>query len=84
MLVCARHHTLLHHAGFQLTLHPDRRLTVRSADGAAVPHHPEPPWDDADQLDPDRHLQPTTLPPDSVEPRLDLHYVVSVLSQQAA
>jgi len=84
VLVCGRHHTLLHHAGFQLTLHPDRTITVRSADGAAVPQHPEPPSGDADLLDPDRHLQPTTLPPDSVEPRLDLHYVVSVLSHQAA
>ncbi len=84
LLVCARHHTLLHTQGFQLTLHPDRTLTVLTADGTEVPHHPELPWGDADELDLDRHLQPTTLTPDSVEPRLDLHYIVSVLSQQAA
>ena len=84
VLVCGRHHTLLHHAGFQLILHPHRTLTVLTADGTAVPHHPEPPWGDADLLDPNRHLQPTTLPPDQVEPRLDLRYVVSVMSQQAA
>ncbi len=84
MLVCARHHTLLHQAGFQLTLQPDRTITVTTADGTEVPHHPELPWGDADQLDPDRTIQPATLPPDSVEPRLDLHDDVSVMSQQAA
>ena len=84
VLVCGRHHTLLHTHGFQLTLHPDRTITVTTADGTEVPHHPEPPWGDADQLDPDRTIQSATLPPDQVEPRLDLRYVVSVMSQQAA
>ncbi len=84
VLVCARHHTLLHTQGFQLTLHPDRAITVTTADGTQVPHHPELPWGDTDQLDPDRTIRSATLPPDQVEPRLDLHYVVSVMSQQAA
>ena len=46
MLVCSRHHTLLHTQHFQLTLHPDRRLAVRTADGIPVPHHPTQPWTD--------------------------------------
>jgi hypothetical protein len=33
VLVCSRHHTLLHSAGFGLVLHPDRRLDVRTSGG---------------------------------------------------
>jgi len=43
VLLCSRHHTLLHAQDFQLVLHPDRRLDVRTADGVPVRHHPTPP-----------------------------------------
>jgi hypothetical protein len=46
VLLCSRHHTLLHAHGFQLLLHPDRRLEVRTADGVPVLHHPAQPWHD--------------------------------------
>jgi len=61
VLVCGRHHTLLHTQGFQLTLHPDRTIIVTTADGAAVPHHPELPWGEAEQLD-DRAIRAAPAP----------------------
>lgn len=33
LLVCSRHHILIHQHGFQLTLQDDRTLQVRTADG---------------------------------------------------
>ncbi len=84
VLVCSRHHTLIHQLDFQLTLHPDRTLTVKTADGVPVLHHlrlePQP----ADTLDPAGIITATTLPPMVCGDRLDLHYVVAVLMQQAA
>lgn len=59
---------MLHHAGFRLTLHPDRKITVRTADGTAVPHHPEPPWGDADQLDPTGTSSPPPCTPTAPNP----------------
>jgi len=44
LLLCPRHHTLVHAQGFQLLLHPDRSLTVRTAQGVPVLHHPVLPW----------------------------------------
>ncbi|MBC7375486.1 MAG: DUF222 domain-containing protein, partial [Frankiales bacterium] len=44
VLVCSRHHTLVHQLGFQLVLHPDRRLDVHTADDVSVLHHPVKPW----------------------------------------
>jgi hypothetical protein len=34
--------------------------------------------------DPQRRISPDTLPPDAVEPRMDLDYIVTVLMQQSA
>jgi len=84
VLVCSRHHTLIHQLGIALVLHPDRRLDVRTADGTAVLHHPAQPWGNPDDLDPDRRVTATTLPADHCDARLDLGYVVSVLVAQAA
>jgi len=83
-LLCSRHHTLVHANGYQLTLHPDRRLDVHTADHRPVPHHPAQPWADPTHLDPTRRVTAETLPPDSADQRLDLHYAVSVLLHQAA
>jgi hypothetical protein len=85
VLVCARHHTLIHSQGFSLVLHPDRRLEVHSADGVPVLHHPAQPWGDPAELaDGCRELvSAETLPPDHVDARIDLDYAVSVLMAQA-
>lgn len=40
ILLCSRHHTLVHNQGFRLVLHPDRRLEVWTADGVPVVHLP--------------------------------------------
>ncbi len=84
VLVCSRHHTLVHQLGFLLILHPDRRLEVRTADGVPVLHHPANPWGDAAELDPNGLVRAGTLAPTHCDSRLDLGYVVSVLLQQAA
>jgi hypothetical protein len=86
VLVCSRHHTLIHTQGFQLALHPDRRLTVTTAGGVPVLHHPAQPWGDPATLaaGPGRHVSARTLPPDGCDARVDLGYVVSVLMAQAA
>ena len=86
VLVCARHHTLIHQHGFQLLLHPDRRLSVSTSDGLPVLHHPAPPWGAPAEL---AHgcgqaVSAETLPPDQCNGRMDLAYVVSVLLAQAA
>ena len=51
LLVCSRHHTLIHDEGFQLVLSADRTLTVRTAADIPVPHHPTPPPAQAGRLD---------------------------------
>lgn len=86
VLVCSRHHTLVHSTGFALVLHPDRRLEVRTADGVPVLHHPAQPWGDpADlALGSGQHVSAETLPPDHLDARLDLGYAVSVLLAQAS
>ena len=86
MLVCARHHTLIHAQGFQLVLHPDRRLEVTTAEGVALLHHPAQPWGDPAALAAGcgQLVSAETLPPDHIEARMDLGYVVSVLRRQAA
>ena len=83
VLVCARHHTLIHSQGFQLRLHPDRRLQVHTADGIPVLPLPPRPWGDPDQLDPRRRITAGTLTPPHYRPTIDLDYVVSVLLRQA-
>jgi hypothetical protein len=84
VLLCSRHHTVVHAGGFQLALHPSTRaLTVTTRTGVAVPPRPPLPWRPADELDPHHHVKPDTLPPHAYD-RLDLHYAVSVLMQHAA
>jgi len=85
ILLCARHHTLVHEDGFQLTLAADRTLTVTTSTGVPIPHHPEPPVRPAEELDPDGIVTPDTKPtPWTYDARMDLHYCVSVLMQHAA
>ncbi len=80
MLVCPRHHTLIHAQGFQLVLHPDRHLDVTTTDGVPVRHHPAQPWGDPTALGRDRgsDVSAETLPPDHGTTRLDLGYAVAV------
>ncbi len=84
VLVCSRHHTLIHQLDFQLTLRADRTLTVKTADGVPVLHHPALAVQPAEALDPTGIITATTLPPMTTHDRLDLHYVVAVLMQHAA
>jgi hypothetical protein len=84
VLVCPRHHTLIHQHGFRLVLHADRRLEVRTADGVAILHHPAQPWGDPAALAVGRNVSSESLPPDHCTERMDLGYVVSVLMAQAS
>jgi hypothetical protein len=86
VLVCSRHHTLIHSQGFVLVLHPDRRLEVRTADGVAVLHHPAQPWGDPAEVARGcgQLVSAETLPPDHARGRLDLGYAVQVLMAQAS
>jgi hypothetical protein len=86
VLVCSRHHTLIHAQGFVLLLHPDRRLEVHTADGTQLLHHPAPPWGDPAGLahGPGKLVRVDTLPPDHCDARMELGYVVSVLLAQAS
>ena len=86
ILVCSRHHTLIHTQGFQLILHPDRRLEVRTAHGVPVLHHPAQPWGDPAALAEGcgQLISAETLPPDHSTGRLDLGYAIAVLMAQAA
>ena len=83
LLLCARHHTLVHAQGFDLHLAADRSLTVTTADGEPVRHHPALPWGDPRLLDQDGDVSAETPTPDLVD-RMDLDYCVAVLVQQAA
>src|SRR4051812_44069718 len=78
VLLCSRHHTVVHKQGFSLVLHPDRRLDVHTAEGIRVLHHPALPWGDREQLARAR------LDIDAKDARMDLGYVVNVLLLQAA
>jgi hypothetical protein len=82
VLLCSRHHTLVHNQGFRLVLHPDRRLDVMTAEGVPVVHLPTLPWGDPDQLDPASRIRPDTITPPRFRPGMDLGYVVSVLVAQ--
>src|SRR3954468_1493758 len=52
VLLCSRHHTVVHQQGFSLVLHPDRRFDVSTTEGTRVLHHPGLPWGDRNRLDP--------------------------------
>ncbi len=84
ILLCSRHHTLVHQLGFALVLHPNRTLTVTTAEGVPVLHHPALPWRPATELDPERRIDSDTLPPSHIRPRIDIGYAVMVLCQQSA
>ncbi len=84
VLLCSRHHILVHQQGFALVLHDDRRLEVSAADGVAVPRLPVLPWRPASELDPARVITAGTLPRDHVRSGIDLGYAVMVLAQHAA
>ena len=81
VLVCSRHHTLIHRDGFRLVLRADRRLSVSTAAGVPVLHHPARPW--ADPAGRDAHasedVSAETLTPTSLTARMDLDYCVMVL-----
>jgi Domain of unknown function (DUF222)/HNH endonuclease len=83
LLLCSRHHVLVHRDGFVLALRPDRSLRVATAAGSDVPPLPALPWRPAAELDPGGHVSAETCPPVPVD-RLDLGYAVMVLLQQAA
>ncbi|HWH29344.1 MAG TPA: DUF222 domain-containing protein [Mycobacteriales bacterium] len=86
VLVCSRHHTLIHTQGFQLVLHPDRRLEVHTADGVPVLHHPALPWGDPADLAAGcgQLISAETLHAQNGDARLDLGYVVSTVLAQAS
>lgn len=86
VLVCSRHHTVIHEQGFVLVLHADRRLDVRTPDGVPILHHPAQPWGSPAALADGRGqlVSMRTLPPDHADARMDLSYVVSVLLAQAS
>ncbi len=84
VLLCPRHHTLVHARGFGLTLHPSRRLDVHTGDGRAVPHLPDMPVAEVEELDPRGAVCAADFPAPLADQRLDLGYAVSVLVQQAA
>ena len=79
VLVCSRHHTLIHTMGFQLVLSPDRRLTVRTAGDIPVPHHPPLPHRPASELDPSARFHS-----EWVNDPFDLGYVVHVMCLQSS
>jgi hypothetical protein len=84
VLLCWRHHILVHAHGYRLALRADRRLRVATAGGTAIPHLSAPPRRPVAELDGNQTIGPDTLPPDATQPRIDLGYAVSVLTQQAA
>ncbi len=81
ILLCSHHHRYLHDNGYQLTLHPDRTLTVRTPCGTVLEHHREAEQSSAEDLP---HAQPDTLPSRWKGEGMDLGYVVNVLLQHAA
>ena len=84
VLVCARHHTVVHAQDFRLVLSDDRSLRVHSAEGTAVLHHPALPWRPAEELDPGRQIGAQTLPSEWNGDPLDLSHAVWVMLQHAA
>ncbi len=80
VLLCSRHHSLVHALGFQLVLSPDRTLTVRTARDIPVPHHPDHPTSNADDLDPTSGR----VSSDWANDRFDLSYVASMMLQHSS
>ena len=84
VLLCHQHHQLIHDGQFAMTLHPDRTLTVRDAEGTVLPHRPALPMASAEELDPAGNVTPETCPNPWAVDRLHLAYAVSVLVHLAA
>lgn len=84
VLLCGRHHTLVHREGFVLELDARRGLAIWTRAGRRVEAHPVPPWSDPATLDPTGRVTATTLPPTTSTARMSLGYAVSVLVAQAA
>ncbi|HUR14457.1 MAG TPA: DUF222 domain-containing protein [Mycobacteriales bacterium] len=81
ILLCSRHHTLLHEHGYQLVLDPDRTLHVGTEAGTPVRHHLPLPRASAEALP---AVAPDTLPSRWGGEPMDLGYVVNVMLQHAA
>jgi hypothetical protein len=84
ILVCGRHHRLIHDEQYTLTLDPDRTLSVRAADGTPLPARPDLPAASAEDLDPGDQITADTCPNPWAADRLHLAYAVSVLMHLAA
>jgi hypothetical protein len=67
-----------------MTLHPDRTLTVRAADGTVLPARPAPPVASAEDIDPTGTITPHACPNPRAVDRLHLGYAVGVLIHLAA
>ncbi|MEO6204305.1 MAG: hypothetical protein ABIO67_02825 [Mycobacteriales bacterium] len=80
VLVCSRHHTLIHQYGFQLVLSPDRKLTVRTHDDIPVPAQPAGPQKPTPDWTNSLTIDDTTLPPVWLGDPLNLGYLVSTLA----
>lgn len=80
VLVCARHHTLIHQYGFQLVLSPDRTLTVRTHDDIPVPTQPTRQATPTHDWTSSLAIDDTTLPPTWLGDPLNLHYLISTLA----
>jgi hypothetical protein len=81
VLLCSKHHRLLHNAGYVLSLDAERNLTVTSADGTVLPHRPGLPSASAEALPP---ADPSTLNRAYTGDRFDLGYVVNTMLSHAA
>lgn len=79
ILLCSKHHRLLHHQGYTLTLDPDRTLHVHTPDGTRLEHRPTLPDSPAEEL-PDADPLSTDHHGDT----FDRGYLVNVMLSHAA
>jgi hypothetical protein len=84
VLLCSRHHALVHKLGIQMTLHTNRSLNVEMPDGTPLPQRPDLPYRPAAELDPEGKIGPDFEPVPEAGDSLSLEYAVSVLVQLAA
>jgi uncharacterized protein DUF222/HNH endonuclease len=84
VLLCTKHHQLVHDGRFTMTLTSDRTLTVRTAEGSLVPARPPLPVSSAEELDATGNITAETCPNPTAVDRLHLAYAVGVLMQLAA
>lgn len=81
LLLCTKHHRLLHTLGYQLALDADRTLRVSCPDGTPLEHHPVLPDASAEALPP---ASRDTLETGYRGDRFDLGYAVNVMLAHAA